>query len=140
MSSSLSNNVLKMDCEPELSEIPSVDKGMVRNILYATWALQETDNTCTSWNVQNKSWGYLINISFGDKFSISLNDIQLIKDMNPLRIEHVMLRNSDVAALDGVAIGFVLVVKLLNQNHPVSITETEIVRVRKRHRGWFGSE
>jgi len=137
MAGSTTNNVLKMECEPDLPEIPQVDKGVVRNILYVTWALQDAENTCISWNVQNKPWGYLINISFGANYSISLRDLQLIKDLNPLRIEHVMVRNAEKPSLDGVVIGCVVVIKLLNQDQPVTFTETEIVRVRKRHRFWF---
>jgi hypothetical protein len=132
--------VLKMDSEPELSEVPSVDKMIVRNILYAAWALQPTDQTCISWNVQSKPWGYIINVSFSQTFSISLADMQLIKDLNCLRIENVMLRNPDKPTIDSVVIGGVLVVKLLNQDQPVTFTESEVVRIRKKHRGWFCTE
>jgi hypothetical protein len=126
-----------LESEPELSEVPLVDKVIVRNILYASWALQPPGQSCISWNVQNKPWGYLINVSFSKNFCMSLADMQLIKDLNALRIENVMVRNSDTPSIDSVVIGAILVIKLLNQDQPVTFTETEIVRVRKRHRGWF---
>ena len=131
------NNLMKMDVEPDLPEIPLVDKVIVRNILYAAWALQDSENQCISWNVQTKPWGYVINVSFAQTFSISLHDMQLIKDLCSLRIEHAMLRNADKPSIDDVCIGAVLIIKLLNHNQPVTFTEMEIVRVKKRHRGWF---
>jgi hypothetical protein len=129
--------VLRMECEPELSEVPSVDKILVRNIIYAAWALQDSDNSCVSWNVHTKDWGYVITISFAKLFSISLSDMQLIKELNGLRIENIMLRNAEKQSIDDVVIGAALVVKLLNQDQPVMVTEADIVRIRKRHRGWF---
>jgi hypothetical protein len=132
--------MLKMECEPELSEVPLVDKVLVRNILYAAWALQEVDQSCISWNVQSKTWGYVINMSFSKNFSISLSDMQLIKELSSLRIENVMVRNGDKPSINDVVIGAVLIVKLLNQDQPVTFTEAEVVRLRKRHRGWFSTE
>jgi hypothetical protein len=130
---------VQMDSEPELSEVPSVDKVVVRNILYAAWALQHSDRNCISWNVQTKNWGYIINVSFSNNFSISLRDMQLLKDFNPLRIEEVMLRNPEKSIIDKTVIGAVLVIKLLNQDQPVAFTESEVIRIRKRHR-WYSSD
>jgi hypothetical protein len=131
---------LKLTNEPELSEVPQADKMIIRNILYSAWALQPTDQSCISWNVLNKTWGYVINVSFSANFSISLSDMQMIKDLNSLRIENVMIRSSDKPNIDETIIGAVLVVKLLNKDQPVTFTESEIIRVRKRHRGWFTCE
>ena len=137
MTTNIANKVLKMDCEPDLPKIPLVDKVIVRNILYATWALQDSEHQCISWNVQTKNWGYVINVSFAQTFLISLHDMQLLKDLSSLRIENVMIQNAEKPSIDDIGIGSVLVVKLLNQEQPVTITEMEIVRVKKRHRGWF---
>ena len=140
MTSNGINTVLKMDSEPDLPEIPLVDKVIVRNILYAAWALQDAENQCISWNVQTKKWGYTINVSFAQTFSISLRDMQLIKDLSSLRIDDVLLRNADKPSIDDVIIGSVLVIKLLNHEQPVTFTEMEIVRIKKRHRGWFAMD
>lgn len=88
---------LKMECEPELPEIPLVDKPAIRNILYTAWSLQQPDNSCISWNVQKKSWGYIVSLSFGSIFSASLQDLQMIKDLSPLRIDNVIFRNPEVS-------------------------------------------
>jgi hypothetical protein len=128
-----------MDMEPLLSNVPLVDRMVVRNVLYAAWALQDTDIDQIPWNVENKDWGYIITLSFSESFSISLKDLELIKDLNPLRIEHIMLRNADKPQIGDTVFGAVLVIKLLNQDQPVTFTELEVVRVRKKHRGWFGN-
>ena len=80
-----------MEIEPDLPEIPLVDKVIVRNILYATFALQDSENQCISWNVQTKNWGCVINVSFAQTFSLSIHDMQLIKDLSSLRVENVMI-------------------------------------------------
>jgi hypothetical protein len=128
-----------MDMEPLLSNVPLVDRMVVRNVLYAAWALQDTDIDQIPWNVENKDWGYIITLSFSESFSISLKDLELIKDLNPLRIEHIMLRNADKPQIGDTVFGAVLVIKFLNQDQPVTFTELEVVRVRKKHRGWFGN-
>ena len=133
-------SAFKMPVEPDLPEVPQADKMIIRNILYSAWALQQTDQQCISWNVLNKDWGYVINISFSANFSVSVSDMQLIKDLNSLRIENVMIRSSEKPSIDDQAIGAVLVVKLLNKDQPVTFTESEIIRVRKRHRGWFSCD
>ena len=129
-----------MECEPDLSEVPVGDKTIVRNILYAAWALQDSENQCITWNVQNKIWGYIISVSFSQMFSLSLQDMLLIKDLHCLRVENVLLRNPEKPLIDNVVIGAVMVVKLLNSEQPVTFTEMEIVRVKKRHRGWFTTD
>jgi hypothetical protein len=129
-----------MESEPDLPEVPIGDKTIVRNILYAAWALQDSENQCITWNVQNKIWGYVISVSFSQMFSLSLQDMLLIKDLHCLRIENVLLRNPEKPLIDNVVIGAVMVVKLLNSEQPVTFTEMEIVRVKKRHRGWFSTD
>jgi hypothetical protein len=140
MTSRSKDPVLKMESEPDLPEVPIGDKTIVRNILYAAWALQDSENQCITWNVQNKIWGYVISVSFSQMFSLSLQDMLLIKDLHCLRIENVLLRNPEKPLIDNVVIGAVMVVKLLNSEQPVTFTEMEIVRVKKRHRGWFSTD
>jgi hypothetical protein len=140
MTSRSKDPVLKMESEPDLPEVPIGDKTIVRNILYAAWALQDSENQCITWNVQNKIWGYVISVSFSQMFSLSLQDMLLIKDLHCLQIENVLLRNPEKPLIDNVVIGAVMVVKLLNSEQPVTFTEMEIVRVKKRHRGWFSTD
>lgn len=175
------------------------------------------------WQVQPKRDGYLVLVSLPSTFSVSLQDLQLIADVNPLRIDSIMVRNpenrnqysavvaegeeagsvdegdadakveaeaggagagedrfgtggsrkrksgSEEAPADlskgkkpksggpgsageplcsqirhraiggskGWNLGAVIAVKVLDQSQPVRITEAEVVRVKKRHRGFF---
>lgn len=160
--------------EPEIPEVPDVDKPVVRNVLYTAWALQENTGApsigwqvrttthpgatapqpqpkrapmfrCTGCEphlpthrekVQVKRDGYLVLVSFGKNFSIGLQDLQLISDVNPLRIDTISVRSP--GSDDGKTVGCVLAIRVLDQNQPVRITEAEVIRVRKRHRG-FGA-
>jgi hypothetical protein len=52
--------------EPEIPEVPDVDKPVVRNVLYTAWALQENTGTPSiGWQVQIKRDGYLVLVSYG---------------------------------------------------------------------------
>lgn len=90
------------------------------------------------WQVQTKPDGYLILVSFGKEFSICLQDLQLIADVNPLRVDSVIVRNSESSSPEG-KVGCVISIKVLDQQQPVRITEAEVVRVKKRHRGFLAS-
>lgn len=81
-------------------------------------------------------------------FTVTLQDLQLIADVNPLRIDLVMVRNPENAgrhpvkeqgaSADAAGVGgAVLVIKILDQAQPVRITEAQVVRVKKRHRGYL---
>lgn len=121
--------------EPELPEVSQVDRTIVRNIIYTSWALNSNGDPCIGWQVQNKSDGYIVLISFGKSFSVALQDLQLISDVNPLRISSICVRNPEISS--DKKVGLVLVIKVLDQYQPVTITESDIVRVRKRHRGFL---
>lgn len=128
--------------EAELPEVPDVDRQIVQNVLYTSWALQTDSIPCVGWQVQNKADGYLVLITFGPTFSVGLQDMQLIVDVNPLRIDSVCIRNpektsTNVSTSNDPKVGAVLTIKVLDQNQPVRLTETEVVRIKKRHRGWF---
>lgn len=129
--------------EPELPEIPDVDKPIVRNVLYTIWAIQEGGaSPSIGWQVQTMKDGYIVTVSYGKEFGLSLRDLQLISDVNPLRIDSVIIRNntsnaSIVQSSPEAKIGCILCVKVLDQQQPVRITESEVVRVRKRHRGFL---
>ena len=52
--------------EPELPEVPNVDKPIVRNVLYTAWALQEhSGGPSIVWQVQIRKDGYLGLFSYG---------------------------------------------------------------------------
>lgn len=54
-----------------------------------------------------------------------------------MRIDSVVVRSSESPGER--LVGCVLAIKVLDQQQPVRITESEIVRVRKRHRGFLSS-
>ena len=138
---------IQMD-EPDLPEVPDVDKPLVRNVLYTIWAMHANGEPCIGWQVQQKPDGYLVIVSFPGTFSIALQDLQLVVDVNPLRIDSVTVRSPEnihaatTTTTGGDAparkvVGAVIAVKIIDQHQLVRITETEVVRVKKRHRGWF---
>lgn len=157
--------------EPELPDVPDVDKNIVRNVLYTAWALQvfsihfvcllifqkltlldqeNSSGPSVGWKVRKVEDGYLVSISYGEKFSIALQDLQLISDVNPLRVASVFIRgihffddpsnnkNKNESTSSGGG-GCVIVVKVLDQHQPITITESEVVRVKKRQRGFLSS-
>lgn len=128
------DDALEMPEEPELPEVADADKIVVRNVIYAMWALQQMGggSQCVGWQVQTKADGYLVMVSFGPSFSISLQDLRVVADVNPLRIDSVLVRSPEKLNEDKV--GAVVVVKVLDEQQPVRITEVDVVRVRKRVR------
>lgn len=123
--------------EPELPEVPDVDRPIVRNVIYTAWALHADGDPCMGWQVQSKPDGYLVLVSFGKRFSICLQDLQMVADVNPLRIDSIVLRSQEGSVEN--LVGAVMAVKVLDQQQPVMITESEVVRVKKRHRGFFSA-
>lgn len=85
---------------------------------------------------------------FGQGYRISLQDMQLVSDACPLRIDSMFVRSmqdgdqiltnlvpSFPAAPEPNQVCAVLSICVLDSNQPVRITEAEVVRVRKRSRG-----
>lgn len=68
--------------------------------------------------------GYVLMAKASSHASISLTDLQLLKDCNPVRVQDVFISVSEGKIC--------LNVKILNGNVPVTITETEVIRVKKR--------
>jgi len=98
--------------------------------------------------VQDK--GYLILGFFGPGYRISVQDMQLVCDVCPLRIDSIFVRELQDGDLIPAVTGSqqqkggrsfqkiasaVLSICVLDCNQPVRITEAEVVRVRKRSRG-----
>ena len=79
--------------EPDLPDIPDADKPIVRNVLYVIWALQHNSDPYVSWQVQTKHDGYIVLVSLSTIFCLTLRDLQLIADVNPLRIVSVCIRS-----------------------------------------------
>jgi hypothetical protein len=96
--------------------------------------------------------GYIILAFFGKGYRIALQDMQLVMDVCPLRVDSLFVReateddfqaggdsgskstSSGLPSLAKQASG-VMCISVLDINQPVQITESEVVRVKKRSRG-----
>lgn len=134
---------VKMPSEPDLSvQVESgADRLVLRNIIYTAWSIFNSPNSSSSssggytkWNVERvaEGRGYLLLMEFGRGFQIGLNDMQLLHDVCPLRIDSVFVRGIDGGDREG---GCTLCISLLNSEQPVHMTESDVVRIRKRSRG-----
>lgn len=76
--------------------------------------------------------GYQLLLFFNRDFCISMQDMQLLLDVCPLRIDSVLVRKPYQEETSAAA---VLCISLLSQDQPVTLTEADVIRVRKRSRG-----
>lgn len=101
---------------------------------------------------------------FGPGYTLALQDLQIVMDVSPLRIDSVLVREprdddfappesslqlavdsagtgnggpKKAAAAANSAASAALCITVLDANQPVQITESEVVRIRKRSRGLF---
>ena len=125
--------VVALQQEPELPNVHAEDRVVVRNVLYAAQACLQGENKLENWAVTLHDKHYVVNmyLSGGSDFDVNLRDMQLIADVNPLRVVSVNLSRVGSAAV-------ALRVVVSNRDQPVVITETEVVRLRKRRRFLFG--
>lgn len=129
------SKVVRMPVEPDLSTLVDLaaDRLSIRNIIYTAWSVFNSGGGgYTRWEVQRmaEGRGYLLLLDFGKGFRIALSDMQCIKDACPLRIETMFVEDCEQGAK--------LCVCILNAEQPVQLTETDVVRIRKRSRGLLG--
>ncbi len=135
----------------------------LRNVIYTLWAVNKSSDSSSpscyvGYNARRLDGrGYLILAFFGEGYRISVQDMQLVSDVCPLRIDSMFVRGVQAGDFPGAAMGTssgnrqqqqlqgrgavcaVLSICVLDANQPVRITEAEVVRVRKRSRGLLGS-
>lgn len=151
--------------EIDLSSVCSneSDKMILRNIVYTIWATNkhaggDAVNCYMGHNVKRiENRGYIILAFFGKGYRIALQDMQLIMDVCPLRVDSIFVREplEDDFSIDAQAssssnkqkqqqqqalsdrkqVSGVMCISVLDINQPVQITESEVVRVKKRSRG-----
>lgn len=139
---------IKMPSEPDLSMAVDLasDRLAIRNIIYTAWSVFNSCSTSgsaparySSWDVQKMAGGrgYVLHLHFGRGFRISLSDMQTLQDACPLRIDTIYVREADPGSGDSEreAAAATLCICILNGEQPVQLTETDIVRIRKRSRG-----
>jgi hypothetical protein len=104
--------------------------------------------------------GYIILAFFGKGYRIALQDMQLVMDVCPLRVDSILVRGfqdddldkplqsknaeqqasqkkagNEASSVVARQISGVMCISILDINQPVRITESEVVRVKKRSRG-----
>ena len=117
--------------EPHLDAVKSDDKVLVRDVI----RLIQTLKKCTTWttNVVPRGYEILCWINTKDDVDITLDELDLIQQVNPLRVQFSGVRF--FSATGKVA----LRVHILNQSEPIMIQEQTLVRMRKRSRWWGDS-
>lgn len=133
-----------MPLEPDLSTTVDLasDRLSIRNIIYTAWSVF---NSSASFSASGyKKWqvhkladgkGYTIEFHFARKgFRVALSDMQMLQDACPLRIDSILVQDDSTNQED-----INLCVCLLNSEQPVQLTETDVVRIRKRSRGLLGA-
>ena len=103
------------------------DKIIIRNILYVVKSCCESSAEIESWAVHVNEKTYAISVFFqeGVELSIPLQDLKTIENVNPLRVANItFIRPPHNPAL--------LKITVTNRNQPLNLTETEIIRVRKK--------
>lgn len=115
--------------EPELPTVADEDKVIVRNVLYTAKMCINQNNDIENWSVNVGERGYTVNVYFaGEKdIVVPLSDLQMIQDVNPLRIASVSVTKS---AKNPTSIR----VFITDKNQPIALSEIDVVRVRKRTR------
>ena len=129
MAESFSGAAVKLPAEPVLDGVLEDDRANVRNVIYMLFALK----LCASWSVTPKNQGYEINGSVDCKANtdIELRDMEMIKNVDPLRVSTVCTR-----LLGGLNPTFSLVVFVLRKSEPVVLEEQEIVRFKRKRKFW----
>ena len=115
--------------EPELPSVYSEDKVVVRNVLYAAKMCLRESNQLENWSVVVQDKSYVLNMYFAADSEVDINvrDLNTIVDVNPLRVLSVSIVKIGNCTLTLRAV-------VGNKDHPLMLTETDVVRIRKRSR------
>lgn len=116
--------------EITLDAVKPEDRSIVRDVV----RVMQTLKICTSWSVQVVQKGYEVHgwVQPRDDKDISLDDLEMLEQINPLRVNFSGLR------VYASPCKVCILVRVLSTNEPVMLHEKTLVRVRKRSR-WWGS-
>lgn len=110
---------IKPDDRPVIENVFAVMNGLCKDLKFCDQEIRTTQN------------GYVVIAKTCPHAMLTITDLQLIKDCNPVRVQNISVMWSDSGKL-------AVHVKVLNSTTPVTITETEVIRVkRKRIFGFF---
>lgn len=130
-----------LDREPDLEHVKDEDRSVVRNVIYTVMALNTQQPFCLGWRLRASSRGYVLSFTLCPDFSLSLFDLQAIREVNPARVENLILSSTApepaLAAEPRSTQPVSLNVLVVDSQQRVIHQETDIVRVRKRSRLGF---
>ncbi len=121
--------IIKLPQEPQLDAVLDEDRPNVRNVIYVMHSLK----VCRSWSALPKDKGYEVvgMIDTGVCHEIDMRDMELIKKVDPLRINAVSVR-----LISGPPVTFSIVVFVMRKSEPVVLEEQEIMQIRKKRKFW----
>jgi hypothetical protein len=122
---------IELPSEPVLDGVLDEDRGNVRDVIYVLHAL----SMFASWSVTPKDHWYEIVALTDPKTNteVSLQDLDLLRSVDRLRIESVTVRG-----VAGQAGGLSVVIHVMRKSEPVVLEEQEIVRIQKKRKFWCG--
>ena len=133
MNSPPRNTPVKIPSEPVLDGVLDDDRPTVRNVIYVLHALK----LCQSWSVTAKNQGYEVVGSIDTKTNITveLRDLELIRKVDPLRVN-----TAGVRVIGGSSPTFSVHVFVLRKSEPVVLEEQDIIQIQRKRKFWgFGS-
>jgi hypothetical protein len=126
------NIMITLPSEPVLDGVVEEDRANVRNVIYMLHARK----MCQSWSVKPENQGYEVVglVDTKSNFQIEMRDMELIKRVDPLRVNQLTLRG-----LGGQNATLSVVIFILRKSEPIVLEEQEIVRIERKRKFWRGS-
>lgn len=110
---------IKPDDRPVIENVIAVMNSLCRDLKFSDQEIRTTPN------------GYVLIAKTCPHAMLTITDLQVIKDCNPVRVQNISVVWSENGRL-------AVHVKIFNSTTPVTVTETDIIRVkRKRIFGFF---
>lgn len=114
---------MKLYLGDKLDLVKADDKIVVENVGSVILSLGK-EYAFHGFDIKKNESGYVLSAMPSPHSNISLLDLQLIKDCNPVRVQDVFVSLSEA--------GLRVSVNILSSNVPVILTETDVIRVKKR--------
>lgn len=136
LASALARNVRPQVPENILSQCEQDDKVVVENILLVVTETIPYANlaSTTLTKIQNK---YRLSLPLASSYLVTLSQLRAIQTYNPARISEIILKKS-TSDESSSANNTVLLVDVVNESTPISVSEIEVLRVCKRRRWGLG--
>lgn len=104
---------MKVDDRQVLENVIAVMQSMGKELGFSDYEVRSMNN------------GFVLIAKTAAHGMVSMNDLGVIKDCNPVRVQNVAVSWAEGNRL-------AVHVKVLNSSSPVTITETDIIRVKRR--------